>query len=346
MTLSVIVPCRNEKRHIGEFLNALCAQELEPGWRLEILVADGLSDDGTRDILRRYTEVRVIDNPERIVSTGLNRAIAVATGEIIVRMDVHTTYAPDYIRQCVHVLQETGADNVGGPWVAKGRGLVGNAIAVAFQSRFCSGGGKAHDPGYEGEVDTVYLGCWSRAAFDKAGLFDPDLVRNQDDEFNFRLRRLGGRIWQSTRIKSAYEPRNSLSALFRQYLQYGFWKVAVIRKHRSLEAWRHLLPALLVSSILIWMVAFALAAALRLHQGAVATGAALETELSVYFLACVAAAGRLARTVDLRVLLLVPGVMAVYHFAYGLGFLLGVLNRVDQGSSEETRYGLFTELTR
>jgi glycosyltransferase involved in cell wall biosynthesis len=346
MTISVIVPCRNEKRHIGELLQTLFAQELEPGWRLEVLVADGLSNDGTRDVLRGYPEVRVIDNPERIVSTGLNRAIAAATGEVIVRMDVHTRYAPDYIRQCVHVLRETGADNVGGPWVAKGRGLVGNAIAAAFQSRFCTGGGRAHDPKYEGEVDTVYLGCWTRSAFDKAGLFDPGLVRNQDDEFNFRLRRLGGRIWQSTRIKSSYEPRNSLSALFRQYLQYGFWKVAVIRKHRALAAWRHLAPALLVSTILIWLVATAMAALLQMRQAAVATGAALETELAVYFLACVAAAGRFVRTVDPRVLLLVPGVMAVYHFAYGLGFLMGVLRPADRGSSEEVEYSLFTELTR
>ena len=344
--ISVIIPCRNEKSHIGDFLRTVHSQELEPGWTLEVLVADGLSDDGTRDILGRYRDVQVIENPDRIVSTGLNAAIAAATGEIIVRMDVHTSYASDYIRQCVYVLQETGADNVGGPWVAKGRGLVGNAIAAAFQSRFCTGGGKSHDPAYEGEVDTVYLGCWTRSAFEKAGLFDPHLVRNQDDEFNFRLRRLGGRIWQSTRIKSSYEPRNSLSALFRQYLQYGFWKVAVIRKHRSLAAWRHLVPALLVSSILIWLVVFALATALRLHQAAMATGAALETELAVYALACVAAAGRFARTVDPPVLLLVPGVMAVYHFAYGLGFLIGVLKRTDRALTGEARHGLFTELTR
>jgi len=346
MTISVIVPCRNEKRHIAEFLKTLLAQELEREWRLEILIADGLSDDGTRGLLRQYKEVRVIDNPGRIVSTGLNAAIAAATGEIIVRMDVHTTYAPDYIRQCVRVLQETGADNVGGPWVARGRGLLGSAIAAAFQSRFCTGGGKAHDPGYEGEVDTVYLGCWTRSAFDRAGLFDPGLVRNQDDEFNFRLRRVGGRIWQSTRIKSSYEPRNSLPALFRQYLQYGFWKVAVIRKHRSLAAWRHLAPALLVSTILIWLFATAMSAVLQMHQAAVATGAALETELAVYFLACVAAAAPLARTLDSRVLLLLPGVMAVYHFAYGLGFLIGVLKPGGRASSQEARYSLFTGLTR
>jgi succinoglycan biosynthesis protein ExoA len=346
MIITVIVPCRNEKRHIGQFLDTLLIQELEPSWQLEILVADGLSDDGTRDVLRRYSEVRVIDNPERIVSTGLNAAISAAAGEIIVRMDVHTAYAPDYIRQCVGVLHETGADNVGGPWIAKGRGLLGNAIAAAFQSRFCAGGGKSHDPGYEGEVDTVYLGCWARSAFDRAGLFDPRLVRNQDDEFNFRLRRLGGRIWQSPRIRSSYEPRNSLSTLFRQYLQYGFWKVAVIRKHRGLAAWRHLAPALLVSSVLNWLAVIALTAVLRMHQAAAATGAALETELAIYLLACVAAAAPRARSLDPRVLVMVPGVIAVYHFAYGLGFLMGVLRPPDRESGADPQYGLFTELTR
>ena len=119
MKISVIIPCRNEKRHIGRFLDSVLTQDLEPGWELEILVADGLSDDGTREALRQYRHVRVIDNPGRIVSTGLNAAIGAATGEVVIRLDVHTSYAPDYIHQCVRLLQQSGADNVGGPWVAK-----------------------------------------------------------------------------------------------------------------------------------------------------------------------------------------------------------------------------------
>src|SRR5579862_9556598 len=212
MKISVMIPCRNEKRHIGEFLDSLLDQDLDPGWDLEILVADGMSDDGTREALRQYAErapsVRMIDNPSRIVSTGLNAAIDASSGDIIIRMDAHTVYARDYIRECVRVLHETGADNVGGPWVAKGRGPVGRAIAAAFQSPFCCGGGKAHDVNYEGEVDTVYLGCWPRSVFDRVGRFDPELVRNQDDEFNFRLRRAGGKVWQSPRIQSTYTPRS------------------------------------------------------------------------------------------------------------------------------------------
>lgn len=350
MKISIIIPCRNEKRHISDFLDSLLRQDLEPDWQVEILVADGMSDDGTRDVLRHYSEkvpaVRMIDNPGRIVSTGLNAAIAASAGEIIIRMDAHTIYAQDYIRECVRVLQQSRADNVGGPWVAEGRGLVGQAIAAAFRSRFCTGGGKAHDADYEGEVDTVYLGCWARPVFDRIGLFDPDLVRNQDDELNFRLRRLGGRIWQSPRIKSSYAPRASITALFRQYLQYGFWKVAVIRKHRALASWRHAIPVLFVSSILISLALVALTAALGLSTIAGVIGAMLAGGLAIYFLACCAAALPFAGSLDVRALLLLPGVIGVYHAAYGLGFLIGVLTLARRGSTSAPAAPFFTALTR
>jgi len=350
MKISVIIPCRNERRHICEFLDSLLIQDVEPDWEVEILVADGLSDDGTREVLRQYIQkapqVRMIDNPGRIVSTGLNAAIHEATGEVVIRMDAHTVYARDYIRECVRALQKSGADNVGGPWVADGRGVVGKAIAAAFQSPFCTGGGKAHDAHYEGEVDTVYLGCWFRSVFDRIGGFDPQLVRNEDDEFNFRLLRSGGRIWQSPRIKSSYTPRASIAALFRQYLQYGFWKVAVIRKHRALASWRHVVPVLFVSSILLSLVGMVLAAALGLSTVAVDIGALLGTGLAVYFVACVAAALPFARTLEWRAFLILPGVMAVYHIAYGLGFLTGILKFTRQPSHETAPDRLFTALTR
>src|SRR5205807_6486070 len=142
---------------------------------------------------------------------------------------------------------------------------------------------------YEGEVDTVYLGCWPRSTFKKAGLFDPDLVRNQDDEFNFRLLRLGGRIWQSPRIKSSYTPRGSIVALFRQYMQYGFWKVAVIRKHRALAAWRLAVPPLFVGSIALGAVLVIFALILGMFSAATWIGAVWGRELLVYVVPCAAA---------------------------------------------------------
>lgn len=351
LKISLVVPCRNEKAHIGEFLDSLLAQELDPNWQLEILVADGLSDDDTRDVLKQYSEraqnVRMIDNPGRIVSTGLNAAIAAASGEIIIRMDGHTVYAPDYVRECVKVLQESGADNVGGPWVAKGNGVVGKAIAAAFRSPFCIGGGKAHDPSYEGEVDTVYLGCWWRAIFDKVGLFDPYLVRNQDDEFNFRLRRAGARIWQSPRIRSWYTPRASLSGLFRQYLQYGFWKVAVIRKHRALASWRHVVPVMFVTSILVAIAAIAGTATFGMSTAAWVLGSLFAIELLVYAVACAAATAPFFGSLPFTSLLVLPIVIASYHVAYGLGFLIGLIKparQMPEGEAAPAQF--FTTLTR
>jgi succinoglycan biosynthesis protein ExoA len=351
MKISIVVPCRNEAAHIRDFLDSALAQQLDPGQEIEVLIADGMSTDQTRELVEEYATrvpaVRVIDNPGQIVSTGLNAAIRAARGEIIVRMDGHTVYAPDYVRQCARVLQESGADNVGGPWVAKGRGRMGRAIAAAFGSRFCAGGGRAHDAQYEGEVDTVYLGCWRREVFDKAGWFDPELVRNQDDEFNFRLRRLGMRVWQSPRIRSEYTPRESLKALFRQYSQYGFWKVAVIRKHRAMASARHAAPGLFVASILTLVVLIGIGAGARLPGLARASGEVLGVEAGVYALACVGAALAMAGTLEWRSLLAVPAVIATYHVSYGLGFLAGAVRWMFRGKQRGGRpAGFFTAITR
>src|SRR5262249_1078406 len=144
-----------------------------------------------------------------------------------------------------------GADNVGGPWIARADGYVGLAIAAAFQSSFAVGGARGHNPEYEGKVDTVYLGCWRREIFDRIGFFDEELVRNQDDEFNLRIVRSGGGVWQSPKIQSWYTPRASLRDLCRQYSQYGYWKLRVIQKHRLPASMRHIVPAGFVALLMI-----------------------------------------------------------------------------------------------
>ncbi len=149
-------------------------------------MAEGHSDDGTQeklaDLSREDDRLRIIDNPGRIVSTGLNAAIKQARGEFIVRMDAHTEYAPDYLRNCVQTLVTTGADCVGGPWIAQGTDYTSRTIAAAFQCRWVVGAARGHDCAFEGPVDTVYLGCWRKSAFERFGYFDEELVRNQDDE--------------------------------------------------------------------------------------------------------------------------------------------------------------------
>ena len=190
--LSVIAPCRNEAAFIDAFCDSVLRQQLPEGWHMEVLIADGESDDGTRERLQERcahdARLVLVDNPGRIVSTGLNACIARAQGEVIARLDIHTQFAPDYLARCIDTLERSGADNVGGPWVAQGTGPMGEAIAAAFQCRWVVGGARSRDRAYEGAVDTVYLGCWRREAFARFGLFDEALVRNQDDEHNLRLR--------------------------------------------------------------------------------------------------------------------------------------------------------------
>lgn len=336
-TVSVIVPCRNEQRHIEGCIQSILAQVPPPGG-FEVLVADGQSDDGTLEILRGMSAVdsrlRVIENPLRIVSTALNRGIREARGSIIVRMDAHTEYAPDYIRECVRVLGETGADNVGGPWIAKGRGAVSSAIAAAFQSPFGVGGARGHDAHYEGIVDTVYLGCWRRKVFEEVGYFDESLVRNQDDEFNLRLTRAGKRVWQSPKIRSLYTPRGSISALFRQYSQYGYWKVLVIRKHNLPASFRHLVPGAFVFSLL-FLPPFAFWWSALTWVWLAIAGA--------YVAANVGASVITAIRANVAIFPLLPLVFACYHVGYGWGFLRGVSDFLILRRQPATG---FTRLTR
>ena len=333
--VSVIAPCRNERAHVGAFCDSALAQRLPDGWRMELLVADGESDDGTRALLdqraARDERLRVMDNPGRIVSSGLNACLRRARGAVIVRMDIHTTFAPDYVAECVAALQRTGADNVGGPWVAQGEGAWGRAIAAAFQSRWVVGGARSRDLAHEGAVDTVYLGCWPRASLARVGGFDEQLVRNQDDEHNLRLRRAGGRIWQSARIRSSYRPRDSLGLLFRQQFQYGYWRPFVMRKHGQAGSMRQFVPMVFVAACALSVLAWPWFHALL--------GVLIAAYAAYLVLACVRAA-RQANEGGL--LLRLPAVIAAYHVGYGLGGWRGLWDvlrgrRVSAGSAKITR---------
>ncbi|MEP7353431.1 MAG: glycosyltransferase family 2 protein, partial [Acidobacteriota bacterium] len=289
--ISVIIACRNEAAHIGALLESLRECVKVAGKTVEVLIADGMSDDGTREALTHFQpgfpRLTVLPNPGRIVSTGLNAAIKAARGKVILRMDAHTNYAPDYIQRCVETLESTGADNVGGPARTQAQTFWGKVIATAYHSRFACGGARFHDGDYEGYVDTVPYGCWHRETFDKIGLFDEALVRNQDDEFNLRLTRAGGKIWQSSAIRSWYSPRAAIGPLFRQYFQYGFWKVAVVRKHRLPASWRHLIPAGFVAANISLLGFSSLAALLDWHSSAAFFFLSWLAMITVYLAAAV-----------------------------------------------------------
>jgi glycosyltransferase involved in cell wall biosynthesis len=346
--ITIIIPCRNERDFIGRVLDSMESQEWPDQW--EIIVADGMSDDGTRAVLERYSRrnsrIRLIDNHSRTVSAGLNQAIFQARGDIVLRVDAHTEYAPDYVAQCVRALSSSGADNVGGPARTKAEGIVQNAIAAAYSSPFSTGGAKFHDNSYEGYADTVPYGCWRKSTLERIGMFDEALVRNQDDELNLRLIRAGGKIWQSANIVSWYRPRNSLAALFRQYFQYGFWKWEVIRKHRIPASWRHLVPG---TFVLANFALLAGAGVASLTGDEALSGYLLAIwliEAVVYGVACVAASARLAGRHEWKLLPLLPLVFATYHASYGLGFLTNILYHSLSRSGATQPNRLFTSLTR
>jgi len=359
-TISVIVPCRNERDHIDVFCASVLEQRIPEGWDLEVLIADGRSDDGTRERLSHWVQqdprFALIDNPGRIVSTGLNRCIERARGSFIVRLDVHTVYAHDYIEQCLKAWQRTGADNVGGPWRAMGKPgqKVQQAIAAAFQSKWVSGGALSRDLNYEGEADTVYLGAWPRQTFERFGGFDENLVRNQDDEHNLRIHKGGGRIWQSALIRSTYQPRASVGDVFRQYRQYGYWKPFVMKKHGQAAALRHLVPGLFVASLiglLVLMLGFggltliaSSASTLKWVSawGTLVCSLGLMALCLTYGLAVLLVSLSISRELGGRLMGQLPDVIAAYHFGYGLGSIRGWLDVWGRGRPNPT----FGRLTR
>lgn len=337
--VSVIVPCRNERRYIERFCAGVLGQQLPPGWRVQLVIADGDSDDGTRELLQQLgsSDPRIawIANPARIVSPGLNAALKVAQGEIIVRMDVHTDYAPDYIAQCLALHAETGADNVGGPWHAvpdADAGAMQHAVAAAFQSRWVAGGASSRRLDFDGWVDTVYLGSWPRRTFERFGGFDESLVRNQDDEHNLRIARGGGKVWQSSRIRSTYRPRSTLSQVFRQYLQYGYWKPFVMKKHGQAASLRHLVPSLFVAALAVlavpalFGVVWPWMALLVLYGSAV-----LAMTLGVWQ----------QQGSSMSVVVRIPAVIAAYHLGYGIGSLAGWWD-VLRGVTGRARFATLT----
>lgn len=321
MLISIIIPMRNERAFVSRCLDSVLAQ-LEGRNDVEVICVDGASVDGTAEVVADYAardaRVRLLQNPNRIVPTGMNLGIGQARGRIIIRLDGHAEYAPDYVHKCVEVLDRTGADNVGG-YVDTRPGTdspVGRAIAAATSSRFGVGGSTFRTGGGEREVDTVPFGCYRRDVFDRFGLYDERLVRNQDIELNSRIRAGGGRVVISPEIKLTYYNRSTFAGLRQQAFNNGLWNpYTVWLVGRGLRA-RHFIPLLFVSSIaglaiagLFWRPAWAL----------------LGLELVVYGLAALGFSVGAARTSGAS-----PGLVLLafvqLHLAYGVGSLWGLLS--------------------
>lgn len=312
--VSIVMPCFNEEGYIEACLRSVLGQDY-PADRFEVLVVDGRSSDRTREILgalsRDEPRVRMVDNPARLQAAGMNVALRVARGEIIVRMDVHCEYASDYVRQCVLALERTGADNVGGAQRAKSTTGFQRALCAALTSPLGVGGVKYRSAENEGFVDTVFLGAFRRKVFETVGMYDPRAFTNEDAELNQRIQAAGGKVFLSRDVVVHYFPRGSFRALAKQYYRYGKGRARTLLKHGRFLSIRPAVPFLTVAG------AAALIAVPPLHPVA-------PFAFGAYALATGAEAIRVGRKEGLRAIPVVWAIFPVLHLSHGIGFAVGL----------------------
>lgn len=323
--VSVIVPCYNEEDTIGLLLDALYRQTY-PLARMEVIIADGLSQDATRARIAAFVDahpalqVRVVDNPRRVIPAALNRALEAARGEVIVRMDAHALPASDYVARCVQALQEGRGDNVGGVWdiVPRCETRIARAIARAAAHPLGVGDAWYRLGGTARAVDTVPFGAFFRTLVDRIGRFDESLLTNEDYEFNTRIREAGGRVWLDPTIRSRYFARATLRDLARQYARYGYWKAQMIRRYPHTLRWRQALPPLFVLTLLVlaWLAPWSgLARSL------------LALQMGGYLLVLLVASLPVAwRARDAWLGIGVPLAIATMHLSWGAAFLWGLVS--------------------
>jgi len=312
--VTIAMPSFNEEHYIEACIASVQAQDYPPEL-IEILIADGRSTDKTREILARLSaadpRIRMIDNPARLQAAGLGLLVKEATGDIIVRMDVHAEYAPDYVRRCVETLERTGADNVGGAQRAKARTPFQQALCAALGSPLGVGGAKYRSAEAEGFVDTVFLGAFRRRVFESVGLWDPGAITNEDAELNQRILDSGGQIYLSKDIIVHYFPRDSIKALATQYFRYGRGRARTLLKLGRFPTLRPLLPFFLVSG------AAALLVTPPLWPFAPAA-------FATYALATGAEAVRVGAKLGPRAIPTIWAIFPVLHASHGAGFAAGL----------------------
>lgn len=325
--LTVVIPCWNEARFVAGFLDSVLGTTY-PADRMEVLLIDGMSDDGTREIARRYAlrdpRLRLIDNPGRSKPAALNRGIRAARGDVVVRLDVHAEYPPDYLERCVRaLLANPAADNVGGVRLSRARDdtLLGRAIALSTTSVF-GAGNSTYRTGTDGPqwVDTVFGGCYRRSVFERIGLFDEKLTRAQDREFNQRLRASGGQILLLPEITCTYYARSDFREFCGWTIEAGYWPFKASRAvGRWIGSWRNVVPLGFVLGV---AAGTALSPVSRIARRA--TG----TVLCAYALSALAVAARLARQHrDPRLVAALPAVFLTTHVLYGAGSIKALLER-------------------
>lgn len=322
--VSIVIPCRNEKIYISKCLDSIIASGY-PKELLEVLVVDGMSEDGTRNIVEIYTQrypfIRLLDNPKKNTPSALNIGIKNAIGEIIVRLDAHSTYPANYISTCVKYLESMPVDVVGGPVITKpgANTLIARSIALATSHPFGVGNSKFRTSIQEGYVDTVPFGAYWRTLFDKIGLFDEQLVRNQDNELSSRIIKNGGKIYSTPELTAYYYNQATMSGFLKQAIKTGMWNVLTIKINPAAFRWRHFIPFIFLTVLL--MLGF-----LAPHH----TGAKLAflALIGLYSCAAGASAFQIGLKSSMIYFIILPFIFFLYHVSYGLGTWVGLFRMV------------------
>ena len=322
--VSVVMPVLNEERHLEEAVGRVLAQDY-PG-RLEVVLAIGPSKDRTMEIAEQLAEqdkrVTIVPNPTGKTPAALNLGIAHATHDILVRVDGHGALTDGYITRAVEVLEESGADNVGGVMAAEGRTPTEMAVACAYRSRLGLGASTFHQGGKAGPADTVYLGVFRRAALERVGGFDETMHRAQDWELNYRIRKTGGLIWFSPDLSVTYRPRSSLSAVAKQFFHTGQWRREVIRRHPETANKRYLAPPVAV----ILLAVGTILGIIGLITGVSWLDLGFLAPLG-YALLLLFGSAMEGRYLPWKAMAWMPLVCATMHVSWGLGFLVGLRER-------------------
>lgn len=317
-SVAIVVPVRNEARHIEGCLRSVLYQDY-PQERIQVLVVDGMSEDGSRELVSHFTQehgnVRLLDNPGHTTPVAMNIGIRKADADVVIVLGAHAYLAPDYVGRCIATLRSSAADAVGGRLVAlPGKGIVAESISLAISHPFGVGNSRFRYSDDAGFVDTVPYGAYRREVLERVGLFDEKLVRNQDLELNHRIRAAGGRLFYTPAIRSYYHSRASLPALWNQNLQNGFWNVALLRQSPRGLSLRHLVPLFFVLSLVC--------SAILSIVSPIGLLVLLGIMLSYALLATVSSF-LVARRTRWRHFFVLPWVFLCLHLSYGFGYLGG-----------------------
>jgi len=317
ISLTIIMPCFNERRYIAKSIDTLLDEHCQQN--CELIIAEGMSDDGTREIIQSYINrgfpIRLLENKRKIQTHGLNLGISEARGNIIIRADAHCIYPPHYIQRCVDLLETTGAANVGGVMAAQGLKPVQKAIALAMQHPLGVGDARFHLGNFSGYVDTVYLGTFRKTLFDEIGLYDTNCRTNEDAELNLRILKAGKKIYLDGSIEVIYFPRETLRGLFCQYFNYGKGRCYTTLKHKKMTSWRQFAPIALVLTLIssvttsFFMPIFILAPILYI-------GATLFISLISWP----------KKKINFKIRLLMALAFVIMHISWGLGFLIELIS--------------------